>query len=86
MAHGIEPKTILKDIHNPLVQMQNLDLYRVGPVRLSDLAEGEGLPLTERIAKLEKEMRAPAKKLEFEQAAALRDQLKELKELQIYAG
>jgi len=28
----------------------------------------------------------PAKRLEFEEAAALRDQLRELRELQIYAG
>ena len=28
--HGIEPATILKDIHNPLVQMMNLDLYAAG--------------------------------------------------------
>ncbi len=33
--HGIEPATILKDIHNPLVQMMNLDLYAAGgPPRL----------------------------------------------------
>ena len=31
-------------------------------------------------------MRAAAKRLEFEEAAVLRDQIKELRELQIYAG
>ncbi|HYN22682.1 MAG TPA: UvrB/UvrC motif-containing protein, partial [Thermoanaerobaculia bacterium] len=84
--NGIEPQTILKDIHNPLVQMSNLDLYTTGPTRLSDVAESLDVPLTERISRLEKEMRAAAKRLEFEEAAALRDQLKELRELQIYAG
>ena len=44
------------------------------------------LPFSERIARLEKEMRAAAKRLEFEEAANLRDQIKELRELQIYAG
>jgi excinuclease ABC subunit B len=84
---GIEPKTILKDIHNPLVQMSSLDYYPVGaPARLSELADRDELPLTERIARLEKEMRAAAKRLEFEEAAALRDKLKELREIQIYAG
>ena len=84
--HGIEPATILKDIHNPLVQMSNLDLYSAGPTRLSDLAGDVDVPLSERISRLEKEMRAAAKRLEFEEAANLRDQIKELRELQIYAG
>ncbi|HEV8577824.1 MAG TPA: excinuclease ABC subunit UvrB [Thermoanaerobaculia bacterium] len=84
--HGIEPATILKDIHNPLVQMSNLDLYGAGPTRLSDVIEDLDVPLAERISRLEKEMRAAAKRLEFEEAATLRDQIKELRELQIYAG
>jgi len=84
--HGIEPATILKDIHNPLVQMSQLDLYSAGPQRLSDAAEGTDLPISERISQLEKEMRAHAKRLEFEEAAAVRDKIRELRELQIYAG
>jgi excinuclease ABC subunit B len=84
--HGIEPATILKDIHNPLVQMSNLDLYSAGPARLSEVAGEVDVPLAERIGRLEKEMRAAAKRLEFEEAAALRDQIRELRELQIYAG
>ncbi len=84
---GIEPRSILKDIHNPLLQMSSLDYYTPGgPTRLSELADRDELPLSERIARLEKEMRAAAKRLEFEEAAALRDKLKELREIQIYAG
>jgi excinuclease ABC subunit B len=83
--NGIEPTTILKDIHNPLVQMSNLDLWAAGPTRLSDAAEEIDIPLSERISRLEKDMRAAAKRLEFEEAASLRDKLKELRELQIYA-
>ena len=87
VEHGIEPATILKDIHNPLVQMMNLDLYAAGgPPKLGGGADGSDLPLSERISRLEKEMRAAAKRLEFEEAAAFRDQLRELRELQIYAG
>jgi excinuclease ABC subunit B len=86
--HGIEPRTILKDIHSPLVAMQNLDFYAPGPQRLGTAAgdDGTGEPLAQRITRLEKEMRAAAKRLEFEEAAALRDQVRELKEMQIYAG
>jgi excinuclease ABC subunit B len=51
-----------------------------------EIAEQSEIPLAERIARLEKEMRAAARRLEFEEAAVLRDKLKELKELQIYAG
>ena len=83
--HGIEPKTILKDIHNPLVRLSELDLYDPTPRRLSEIAEDASIPLSERIAKLEKQMKEHAKALEFEQAAKIRDQLKELKELRIYA-
>jgi excinuclease ABC subunit B len=86
LENGIEPQTILKDIHNPLVQMSNLDLYAAGPTRLSDMPEGVDVPLSEQISRLEKDMRAAAKRLEFEEAAALRDRLRELRELQIYAG
>jgi excinuclease ABC subunit B len=84
--HGIEPATILKDIHNPLVQMSQLDLYSAGPQRLSDIAEGSDLPISEQISRLEKEMRAHAKRLEFEEAATIRNKIRELRELQIYAG
>ena len=83
--HGIEPRSILKDIHNPLVQMSALDYYEAGgPRRLLEVAEGA--PIPEQISRLEKEMRAAAKRLEFEEAAQLRDKIKELRELQIYAG
>ncbi|HKI04576.1 MAG TPA: excinuclease ABC subunit UvrB [Thermoanaerobaculia bacterium] len=84
--HGIEPATILKDIHNPLVQMMNLDLYSAGPARLSEVSGDMDMPLAERISRLEKDMKAAAKRLEFEEAAAMRDQIRELRELQIYAG
>jgi excinuclease ABC subunit B len=83
---GIEPRTVLRDIHSPLVAMSNLDYYSVGPTRLLEVAEGAEVPLSERISKLEKEMRAAAKRLEFEEAAVLRDRLRELREIQIYAG
>jgi len=84
--NGIEPRTILKDIHSPLVAMSNLDYYGIGPVALLDVAEDEGVPLAQRIAHVEKQMKEAAKRLEFEEAAKLRDRLRELRELQIYAG
>ena len=66
--------------------MSNIDYHDASLLRLSEVAEDSGLPLNVRIDRLEKEMRVAAKNLEFEQAAVFRDQLRELKELQILAG
>ncbi|MEA2690897.1 MAG: excinuclease subunit [Acidobacteriota bacterium] len=84
--NGIEPTSILKDIHNPLVQMANLDYFVSGSPHLLDEVDNVNVPLAERISRVEKEMKAAAKRLEFEEAAALRDKLRELREVQIYAG
>ncbi len=87
--HGIEPRTIVKDVASPLVAMSELDYYGPGsrPLRVGD---GDGdipddaVSLNKLIAELEKRMRAAAKTLEFEEAARLRDRLKELRRQQIY--
>ena len=86
LKNGIEPRTILKDIHSPLLQMSNLDYHDNAMVDLAMIAEDSGKPLSERISDLERKMKAAAKQLEFEEAAALRDKLRELRGLQIYAG
>jgi excinuclease ABC subunit B len=86
LEHGIEPQTILKDIHNPLVALANLDYRDIVSPRLLEVAEADEIPLAERIAKLEKAMKEAAKRLEFEEAAQLRDKIRELKEIQVYAG
>ncbi len=81
--HGIEPRTILKDIHSPLVQMSNLDYHRSTRGTADDIATDESVTLGRRIQQLEKEMKEAAKRLEFEEAAEFRDRLSELRELQI---
>ena len=84
--HGIEPRSIIKDIHSPLVTMSNLDYFSLGDRLPSKVGERSGLPLSQQIESIEKEMKAAAKRLEFEEAAALRDELRELKQLQIYSN
>jgi excinuclease ABC subunit B len=84
--HGIEPRTILKDIHSPLVRMSDLDYHEVHLDSSSEIAEESNVPLNERITRLEKRMKAAAKRLEFEEAAVLRDKLRELRELQIFSS
>ncbi len=84
--HDIEPATILKDIHSPLVQMANLDYFPATTGPPLEVAEDSDVPLAERVKRLEKEMKAAARRLEFEEAGVLRDKLRELRELQIYSG
>ncbi len=87
--HGIEPRTIVKDVANPLVAMGNLDYYGPGVERprlgdaSGDLPEDEA-SLNKLITELEKRMRAAAKGLEFEEAARLRDRIRELRRQQIF--
>ena len=83
---GIEPRSIVKEVEGPLVKMANLDYYEGTMGRLSAIAESSDLPISDQIRGLEKQMREAAKKLEFEQAAALRDRISELRDLQIFSG
>lgn len=84
--HGIEPRTIIKDIANPLVQMANLDYHDAltQPPRVGEVEVLDEKSLAKTIAELEKQMKAAAKRLEFEEAAQLRDRIKELRALQVY--
>ena len=76
-AHGIVPKTIVKDVRGLLEISKRDDSVAEagakGGVKLT------GRELEEEIRKLEKQMAAAAKLLEFEYAAALRDRIIELR-------
>jgi len=81
--HGIEPASIIKEVNSPMMRMAGLDYYDkllVAPP--PDLPDAESL--SRRIADLEKAMKAAAKDLEFERAAQIRDELRGLRELQIF--
>jgi excinuclease ABC subunit B len=86
--HDIEPRTIVKDVASPLLAMSELDYYGPGarPLRVAhdDDIPDDAMSLNTLISELEKRMRAAAKALEFEEAARLRDRLKELRRQQIY--
>ena len=87
--HGIEPRSIIKDVSSPLLAMSNLDFYGPGGAqpRVSEPVEGEfedAASLAKLITELEKRMRTAAKTLEFEEAARLRDRIKELRRQQIF--
>ena len=73
-AHGITPKTIRKGVRE-MVEISHSaeEASKLSKKKLSDRERAEA------IARLEKEMKAASKMLEFEYAALLRDQIIELR-------
>ncbi len=80
--HGIVPASIVKQVNSPLVRMANLDYYEMPSAPRPDVPDADSL--RRRIADLEKQMKAAAKELDFERAAALRDEIRGLRELEIF--
>jgi len=76
-AHGITPETIKKEIRNSLTEQIKARKTAREAIRLGP-AEYDKIELASQI---EQEMLDAAMALEFEKAAMLRDQLRELKEL-----
>ncbi len=80
-AHGIEPVSIVKAVHDLTDQLaahavaEEKAEYK--PMTAAQLPRDE---LARLIRDLEKQMRSSAEALEFEKAAALRDQIYELRE------
>jgi len=72
-AHGITPKTIIKEIR-PAVRIEKIPEIVV-PDFVYESKSPEDL-----IIELEIQMRKAAENLEFEKAAILRDRIKEIKE------
>ena len=94
--HGLTPQGIFKSVADI---MEGAVLYQSGKGKKRKAAEGrahydvEPLPevasikeISKRIAKLEDEMYKHAQNLEFEKAAAVRDQIHALREREIAAG
>ena len=77
------PASIVKQINSPLVRMANLDYYEI-PVDRPKTELPDADSVRKRIADLEKQMKTAAKELDFEKAAALRDEIRGLRELEIF--
>ncbi|MHB1093725.1 excinuclease ABC subunit UvrB [Thiobacillus sp.] len=80
--HGITPRGVVKRIKDIIDGVYDADATRQELKAAQTVAEYKLLDdkaLTKRIKKLEREMLDAAKNLEFEKAAELRDQLRELK-------
>ncbi|GAB4496904.1 MAG: hypothetical protein OHK0052_07540 [Anaerolineales bacterium] len=83
-AHGIIPAGIFKAVRDLTDQLSASPAHAVAENKPSYRARGQALPRAEietLLAGLEEKMRAAAQALEFEQAAALRDQMFELRGL-----
>ncbi|MBV9210919.1 MAG: UvrB/UvrC motif-containing protein, partial [Acidobacteria bacterium] len=80
--HGITPQTIVKPVEATLVTAYEADYFKV-PLNLDEFDEYTKDKIDETIARLEAEMRAAAKNLEFERAAELRDRVKYLREREL---
>ena len=80
--NGITPMTIVKPIESTLITASEADYFKV-PTELDDIEEYSAANIDATIARLETEMRAAAKRFEFERAAELRDRIKVLRERQL---
>jgi excinuclease ABC subunit B len=85
-VHEITPQTVKKAVRNILASIYEADYFTVPAV--SDVKE-EYMPLKDIptiIKKLKKEMKEAASRLEFEQAAELRDRIQRLEEMELKMG
>ncbi len=82
--HGITPRGVVKRIKDIIDGVYDADAARQELKAAQTAAEYKVMDeksLTKKVKKIEKEMQEAAKNLEFEKAAVLRDQLKDLKAL-----
>jgi excinuclease ABC subunit B len=82
--HGIEPQTIVKGIRDLNDQLRSVaegtTMYASErEAREARLAELDRSKVEELVSRMEAEMRAAAKELEFERAAALRDEIQQIR-------
>jgi excinuclease ABC subunit B len=75
--NGITPQTIIKALGAPLVKIYDGDYVEI-PIAAEGPARYAPAEITRKIKQLKKEMKQAAGRLEFERAADLRDEIREL--------
>ena len=80
--NGITPQTIVKPIEATLITASEADYFKV-PSEVEEIEDYSPANIEATIARLEVEMRAAAKRFEFEKAAELRDRIKVLREREL---
>ena len=82
LEHGIEPTTIIKGIHDINDRLravaENTVMY-TSERRDQQLAAADKAEVERLVARMEAEMKAAAKQLEFERAAAIRDEIQQIR-------
>jgi hypothetical protein len=82
VQHGIEPTTIIKGIHDINDRLRavaaNTVMY-TSERRDQHLAAADKAEVERLVARMEAEMKAAAKQLEFERAAAIRDEIQQIR-------
>jgi excinuclease ABC subunit B len=84
--HNITPQSIKKNIQTALRTVYEQDYFTV-PIAAEDA--GEYVPTVDipaLVARLDKQMRAAAKELDFETAAELRDKIRSLRQQEMAVG
>jgi len=79
---GITPQTIVKPIEATLITASEADYFKV-PSEVEEIEDYSPANIEATIARFEVEMRAAAKRFEFERAAELRDRIKVLREREL---
>ncbi len=88
LERGIEPTTIVKgirDLNERLRAVAEATVVYTSERARASSATPTGRKVEELVARMEAEMRAAAKQLEFERAAALRDEIQQIR-LRVLAG
>ena len=84
--HGITPETIRKRIHDLDYHVAEADYVEVSIAAEDEIVYASEADAEKTMASLEREMKAAAKKLEFERAAKLRDRLRALRRQELLFG
>ena len=80
--NGIVPQTIVKPIEATLITASEADYFKV-PSEVEEIEDYSPANIEATITRLDVEMRAAAKRFEFERAAELRDRIKVLREREL---
>ena len=78
--HGITPRTIIKAVEAPAMTVQ-AEARATAARAAAALGQRDPRALVDKLAELTSAMELHAKRLEFEQAAALRDEIREIERL-----
>jgi excinuclease ABC subunit B len=83
IEHGITPETIRSSIRELLQTVYERDYYTVEVEAPAEERFDSPAELQKRVAELEARMKEASRRLDFEQAAELRDRIKALRKLEL---